>query len=127
MPFNTQDILRSLGNPNSKFTLNLATAGVQTLFTFPALNLGANKSFVNLITLEGFSAGATTATSNFGQSTTATQNDYASGSSLNPANSPIFIWPPSTNISFNPNTIFQINTTAAGSGTCTVSIWTTSL
>lgn len=126
MPFNSTDILKSLGNPSTKFTLNLATSGVQTLFTFPVTNLGIPKYIVNLIVIEGFSAGATTATSNFGSSA-GTQNDYVNAQSVNPANTPIFIWPPTTKISYNPGVVFQINTTGAGSGTATVSIWTTGL
>jgi hypothetical protein len=127
MAFTTADILKSLGNPNSKFTLNLATAGAQTMFVFPSLNQGANKYIVDLITGDGFSTGATTSTTNFGQSTAASQNDYISGASLNPANSPIFIWPPSTNINYNPGVTFQCLTTGAGSGTCTLTFWLTGI
>ena len=128
MAFTVDDIAKALGNEAAEFnTFNLATAGVQTLFTFGSINLGSNKNFIVLMTIDNFSVGATTATINFGQSTTATQNDYSSALSVNPALLQIFVWPPSTNISFTPRTIIQSNTTGDGSGTCDIAFWTVSM
>jgi len=125
MAFTALELAKALGPPTFKFpSFNLATSGVQTLFTTPNTTYGMGKHVIICIAIDTFSAGATTATTNFGQSTTATQNDYASGASINPANSPIFLWPPSTNINFNNNVIIQSNTTGTGSGTCTLTIWT---
>ena len=128
MAFTSTDLVKSLGAPALKFTFNLATSGVQTLFTTPNIQYGLGKHWIDCIAIDNFSSGATTATVNFGQSTTATQNDYSSGASLNPASaSPICLWPPNTNITFNNNVIIQANTTGTGSGTCTLTIWTTDI
>jgi hypothetical protein len=125
MAFTSTDLLKALGTPAFKVpAFNLATSGVTTLFTFPNLGYGTAKHFVVCIVADNFSSTATTATTNFGQSGTATQNDYVSGASLNPANSPVILWPPSTNITFGNGTVIQANTTGAGAGTCTLTIWT---
>lgn len=128
MAFNTNDLIRFLGDEPAVLlivpTFNLATSGVQTHYTFVPTNYGQGKNYIECIVADTFSAGATTATVNFGSSTSANQADYVTGASLNPASTqPICIWPPNTNITYSPGTILQSNTTGAGSGTCRLVIF----
>jgi hypothetical protein len=127
MAFTTNDLVRFLGDLPAiqsivpSFPL---TGGVSTLFTFPANTFGQGKNYIECIVADSFSAGATTATVNFGSSTSANQGDFNTGASLNPASlQPICIWPPNTNITYVPGTIMQANVTGAGSGTCRLVIF----
>ena len=129
MPVTTYDLPKALyilgGAPIGKQNIALGTTGARTIFQFPTQNFGIGKCAVFFCTFDNFSSTATTATANMGQSTVATQNDWVSGTSINPANTPITLGIPSTMISYAPGTLFQINITGAGAGTCDVTCYGT--